>query len=150
MSKGIELTTIQIKAYNNGATMFLFPIDKINNDWLNKADNECFEYFIAKQSPIQKGDKDIGIDNTIFMFQECIDVKVARVKDLQLSHCQILLDLRVPLGSRELVFVNNRANGESFRTINQFKVWYNQQMKEQNIKRTYEDNDYVFLIEFKR
>ena len=29
-----------------------------------------------------------------------------------------------------------------------FESFYNQQMKEQNINRTYEDNDYVFLVEF--
>ena len=29
-----------------------------------------------------------------------------------------------------------------------FDDWYNQQMKEQNINRTYKDNDYVFLVEF--
>ena len=29
-----------------------------------------------------------------------------------------------------------------------FDDWYNQQLKEQNINRTYEDNDYVFLVEF--
>ena len=31
-----------------------------------------------------------------------------------------------------------------------FIYHYNKQIQEQNINRTYEDNDYVFLVEFKR
>lgn len=71
MSKGIELTPSQIKAYENGATMFLFPISKnilFNGvaDWCNKHKVSPFDSFwyneaIKSFSPIQKGDKDIFV-----------------------------------------------------------------------------------------
>lgn len=75
MFKGIELTQSQIKAYENGATMFLIPITlkelKYEHNrwwWKDTPDTEgadCFQCwddeFIPKFSPVQKGDKDIFI-----------------------------------------------------------------------------------------
>ncbi len=135
-------------------------------------DCESKEEFIAKYSPIQKGDKDIFVqeefqlngydfwnviykntclniptpfkwipasqmtkEQSRYSFSECIDVKVVRVKNItyedKLKICQ------------KFTYVEN-----AFWRTKYFKDFYNQQMKEQNINRTYEDNDYVFLVEF--
>lgn len=220
--KSIELTQSQIKALQSGATMFLFPINfiddfkmkKIKDDYNyynkifthNKKEQEEFEYILSVwnlnkctncrynlcisdcssivtfnifnktmnrdnvvdcinilDSPIQKGDKDIFVkeefqlngydfwnviykntclniptpfkwipasqmtkEQSRYSFSECIDVKIVKVQDItyeQISDIQIDCSIT-------------------------FKDFYNQQMKEQNINRTYEDNDYVFLVEF--
>lgn len=159
MNKGIELTPTQIKAYENGATMFLFGvIEELNNIVKTNDKEKLLSCFV-----IEKGDKDIFIqeefyiDNTglvnyrddfnfnanltyhksrmtkeqsRYSFSECIDVKVVRVKDIELEDW-------LKIG------VNCPAETECMRC-------YNQQLKEQNINRTYEDNDYVFLVEFKK
>ena len=205
MSKGIELTQTQIKAYEDVATMFMFPIDtnKIsinlneeNELYFNSAykfecsyckgkDSQCTdcygkgyiwdldceskEEFIAKYSPIQKGDKDIFVQENFatdpiikehilyesnfdgesfeyfcehigsiskiaskmtkeqsrYSFNECIDAKAIRVQEINIKD--------IPKIQTEMWM---------------FDDWYNQQLKEQNINRTYEDNDYVFLVEF--
>ena len=172
MSKSIILTPTQIKALESGATMFIISINKLQQkDIYNK-------FFINNFSPIQKGDKDIFVqeefatDSVIkehilyesnfdnkqtfeeycehtgaiptsackmtkeqsrYSFSECIDVRVVRVKDIK------IVDISRLLGDE---FYDNFG-----RTIDKF---YNKQMQELNINRTYEDNDYVFLIEFKR
>ncbi len=231
MSKGIELTQYQIKAYEDGATMFMFPINfiddfkmkKIKDDYnyynkiftLNKKEQEEFEYILSVwnlnkctncrhnlcisdcssivtfnifnktmnrdnvvdcinilDSHINKGDKDIFVkeefqlngydfwnviykntclniptpfkwipasqmtkEQSRYSFSECIDAKVIRVKNItyedKLKICQ------------KFTYVEN-----AFWRTKYFKDFYNQQMKEQNINRTYEDNDYVFLVEF--
>lgn len=202
MSKGIELTPIQIKAKEAGATMFLFPIDinKIsinlneeNGLYFNSAykfecsyckgkDSQCTdcygkgyrwdldceskEEFIAKYSPIQKCDKDIFVqeefqlngydfwnviykntclniptlfkwipayqmtkEQSRYSFNECIDVRVIRIQDITIKDISKLM-------------------WEEDWIVGAIEYLYNQQMKEQNIDRTYEDNDYVFLVEF--
>jgi len=50
-----------------------------------------------------------------------------------------------------LMWVGN-FNQEAYKQIGceLFIDMYNQQMQEQNINRTYNDNDYMFLVEFKR
>lgn len=152
MSKGIELTQSQIKAYENGATMFIFPISDEAKALLKKED------WIYADSPIQKGDKDIFIqeeftcsmsnilykskqvlsdrffynncivwqpasqmtkEQSRYSFSECIGVKVIRVQDIE------------------------------WVTGFHFPEFYNKCMEERNINRTYEDNDYVFSVEFK-
>ena len=60
-----------------------------------------------------------------YSFNECIDVRVVRVQEINIKD--------IPKIQTEMWM---------------FDDWYNQQMKEQNINRTYEDNDYVFLVEF--
>lgn len=122
------------------------------------------EEFIAKYSPLQKGDKDIfvqedfrfnecgdyeyktGLNTKVtshlninqwqpaskmtkeqsrYSFNECIDIKIVRVKEINIKD--------IPKIQTKMWM---------------FKDWYNQQLKKQNINRTYEDNDYVFLVEF--
>lgn len=154
MSKGIELTLMQIKAYEAGATMFMFFA---NNYRIESEFNKAI-------FPIQKGDKDIFVQEDFrlneygdyeyktgfstkvtshlninqwqkasqmikkesrFSFNECIDVRVVRVQEINIKD--------IPKIQTKMWM---------------FDDWYNQQMKEQNINRTYEDNDYVFLVEF--
>lgn len=163
MSKSIELTPIQIKALQSGATMFIISINKLQQ---KDIDNK---FFINNFSPIQKNDKDIFVkekfncigdcnfgipcqncgsngqgigifqasqmtkEQSRFSFSECIDVRVVRVRDIK------IVDISKLLGDE---FYDNFG-----RTIDKF---YNQQMQEQNINKTYEDNDYIFLVEFKK
>lgn len=191
MSKGIELTQSQIKAYENGATMFLFPmeisnfskemgctLDDIEKVVINDNGLTYSIYFKTddrqtSEMPIKKGDKDIFVqeefeeefsghivyksnvypdedgliyfkdefddfipyeyldyvwqkaknmtkEQSRYFFSECIDVKVVRVQDIEWV-----------MGYH-------------------FQRFYNRCMQERNINRTYEDNDYVFSVEFKR
>lgn len=216
--KSIELTPIQIKAKEAGATMFLFTIDnenisidsrnpdvflsayKFECSYCKGKDSQCTdcygkgyrwdldceskEEFIAKYSPIQKGDKDIFVqeefwqyENDIlyksnsdsdeemllngdyeptssfiwsnasqmtkeqsrYSFSECIDAKAIRVKDITIeSKIKIMGHINTNME------LNKDAYNENF------IYHYNQQMQEQKINRTYKDNDYVFLVEFKR
>ena len=206
--KSIELTPIQIKAKEAGATMFLFTIDnenisidsrnpdvflsayKFECSYCKGKDSQCTDCYgkgyrwdldceskeelIAKYSPIQKGDKDIFVqeefwqyENDIlyksnsdsdeemllngdyeptssfiwsnasqmtkeqsrYSFNECIDVRVIRIQDITIKDISKLM-------------------WEEDWIVGAIEYLYNQQLKEQNINRTYEDNDYVFLVEF--
>ena len=157
MNKSIELTRSQIKALESGATMFIFPVECSGG-----ASWDCEKTIIKELSTIQKGDKNIFVQEefwehetkTVFYktdnenirndkswqpasqmtkeqsrysFNECIDAKAIRVQEINIKD--------IPKIQTEMWM---------------FDDWYNQQMKEQNINRTYEDNDYVFLVEFKR
>lgn len=145
-------------------------------------DCESKEEFIAKYSPIQKGDKDIFVqeyayqtdigkmyynvkseagsyyipkengtlivasqmtkEQSRYSFNECIDAKAIRVQDW-IKY----LDTKNKKAIESFTFhVSNEPISQKRRRA--FESFYNQQMKEQNINRTYEDNDYVFLIEF--
>ena len=176
MNKGIELTPTQIKAYENGASMFLFPLSR---QTIMKYKNLTIGEY-KELLPIQKGDKDIfvqeeGIFTTYYRcykidadknlrsdltfeekleysninwqpasqmtkeqsrysFSECVDIRVVRVQDI----------------ARKYEMLNIIGVSLSGDIYSEFINFYNQQMKEQNINRTYEDNDYVFLVEFKR
>ena len=132
-------------------------------------DCESKEEFIAKYSPIQKGDKDIFIqeyayqtdigkmyynvrseagsyyipkengtlivasqmtkEQSRYSFSECIAVRVIRIQDITIKDISKLM-------------------WEEDWIVGAIEYLYNQQLKEQNIDRTYEDNDYVFLVEF--
>ena len=61
-----------------------------------------------------------------YSFSECIGIRVVRVKDITYEQ---ISDIKIDCSIT-------------------FEDFYNQQLKEQNINRTYEDNDYVFLVEF--
>ena len=221
--KSIELTQTQIKAYENGSTIFLFTIDnenisidsrnpdvflsayKFECSYCKGKDSQCTdcygkgyrwdldceskEEFIAKYSHIQKGDKDIFVqeefwqyENDIlyksnsdsdeeillngdyeptssfiwsnasqmtkeqsrYSFSECIAVRIVKVQDW-IKY----LDTKNKKAIESFTFhVSNEPISQKRRRA--FESFYNQQMKEQNINRTYEDNDYVFLVEFKR
>ena len=149
--------------------MFIFPIDNRILECVGSSDCvswDCEKTIIKELSTIQKGDKDIfvqedfrfneygdyeyktGLNTKVtshlninqwqkaskmtkeqsrYSFNECIDAKAIRVQEINIKD--------IPKIQTEMWM---------------FDDWYNQQMKEQNINRTYEDNDYVFLVEFKR
>lgn len=177
MSKGIELTPTQIEACEVGATMFLFPI---NAKELKMSEIGLIKHLL-QFSPVQKGDKDIfvqeeGIFTTYhrcykidadknlrsdltfeekldysninwqpasqmtkeqsrYLFIECIDIKIVKIQTIR---------------AHEILRIFGNHTNRHIYLYCDFRDYYNQQLKEQNINRTYEDNDYVFLIEFKR
>ena len=142
-------------------------------------DCESKEEFIAKYSPINKGDKDIFVkeefqlngydfwnviykntclniptpfkwitasqmtkEQSRYSFKECIAVRIVKVqgwmKYLNTKNKKAIESFTFHVSNEPISQKRRRA----------FESFYNQQMKEQNINRTYEDNDYVFLIEF--
>lgn len=170
MNKGINLTESQIKAYENGATMFLFFANKYR---IESEFDKCI-------FPIKKGDKDIFIKedryenidgnfyfNTVktddfnwypaslmtknesrYSFSKCIDVVgPIRVHEISGSHLKKLL-YEVPntIMEQSLSFWKKSVENR----YQEFIKYYNQQLREQNIERKYQDNDYIFLIEFER
>jgi len=143
-TKSIEVTQAQIKAYENGATMFIFPIDtEIPSGYIpqgmSRKENKPYQYnmwngdlkdVIFLDMPIQKGDKDIILYETkeldfenydhessfkLYKISECIDVKVVRVGELLISDIDKL--------RMEDDFVNGNF--------------------------PYQNKDYIFLIEIK-
>lgn len=181
MNKGIELTKSQIKAYENGATMFLFPTN-ISERIIE--DKETTDMFILSMFQIQKTDKDIFIkepfkvtnhhkdhfiyeyemreyftkqnifkdasqmakEQSRYSFSECIDNKIKKVQDLGLFELAYLTG-RWLVGASSIAFC--REQKKKF-VDSHFRDFYNEQMREKNIDRTYDDNDYIFLVEFKR
>ena len=150
--KALELTHSQLIAYENGASMFMFPVKHtIEPAYMETRKRMYCATLIERFAPIQKGDKFFvqeewmtGIQDGAFntklgwthkgnlaKIQGIIeDVRVVRVKDIDFKeHYKVIS----PLGGSPAL-----------------SRLYNQQMKEQGINRTYEDNDYIFLVEFKR
>jgi len=202
MNKSIEFTQSQIKAYQNGAKMFIVPIDtkgmKMSEIGLKKD--------LLQFAPIQKGDKDIFIkeefchdidedcsiqtkhdfkdsntyydwcdylgvesqdasqmtkEQSRYTISECIDVRVVRVRDIDIFDAEELginIDDSICWRDYEKI-IKGTSNPYYLPMYDEcpledirirIESFYNQQMQEQNINRTYEDNDYVFLIEIKR
>lgn len=178
MSKGIELTPSQIKAYENGAVMFIFPVASymMSKDYIYNPDEMLTtkEEFTDTYFPIQKGDKDIFVKEEFFKtpddikykardyiingsnkielwinasqmtkeqsrysFSECIDVRVIRVQDIEDYEI-----IKIVKGF-DVCDIHEEIEDD-------IRLFYNQQMQELNINRTYDDNDYVFLVEFKK
>ena len=179
MEKSIELTQSQIEVFKNGATKFIFPINQNIELIINDIDKEYgnvlrykekgidktnlidYEDFYLDWSPVQKGDKNIfikedfyidqafdvnykfdnlrtdlsflrkaeemNIEQCRFKFEECINIEIFRVQDLKLKDWQ-----------------------ECGSCLFDSKKFYNKLMQEFEINRTHKDNDYVFLLEFKR
>lgn len=174
MSKGIELSESQIKAYENGATIFLFFANKYR---IESEFDKCI-------FPIKKRDKDIFIKedryenadgsfyfNTIktddfnwypaslmtqkqsrYSFKECIDVQIIRPDSIARTGYFDGADLKEEilkgLGLKWIGYMS-RENYEEI-GFKLFVDFYNQQLKEQKINRTYNDNDYIFLVKFER
>ena len=199
--KSIELTQSQIKAKENGATMFIFTLNKnINilnikdgivsfiNNWSDYYDEINIEKFTKRYSPLQIGDKDVFVKeefiyssvvnqiaykaqtignlredltqdelddfNTInwkpasqmtkeqsrYSFKEILDVEVIRVQDIGVE------DYLSIFPQDDLYW-----NATTFKDKEEdFKDFYNQQMQDLGIDKTYENNNYVFLIEVDR
>lgn len=113
------------------------------NDHVSKGTYICYdtkstnhfsmEYFQASQ---------MTKEQSKYSFNECIDVRIVKVQDW-IKY----LDTKNKKAIESFTFhVSNEPISQKRRRA--FESFYNQQMKEQNINRTYEDNDYVFLVEF--
>lgn len=187
--KGIEFTQSQIKALENGATCFIFPICNDTNEHLQ-------EYIIYKDdtkliechAPIQKGEKffvqehyfkngteihyviecekdtilqadyHVGIIPASQMTyeqsrlkEECVDVRIVRPSQISktgyFDGADIDKKILKGLGLEWIGYFNRESYEEIGHKL--FVDLYNHQMQEQNINRTYENNDYIFLMEIK-
>ena len=169
--KSIELTRSQIKALENGATMLMFPIDtngkKMSEIGLKKdlldfsplqvddeyifvkeefyTDNDGNVYYNTDKTTgeIDYMNMEYDYHNASEMTQkqsrfslDCIDARVVRVQDMSIADMYNSLGADYKFTSEEML-------------INNFVEGCHTQLKEQNINRTYEDNDYVFLVEIK-
>jgi len=83
---------------------------------------------------------------------ECIDVRIVRVQDIArkgyFDGADIKEDILKGLGISWIGYFNRECYEEIGCDL--FVKLYNNQLKEQNINRTYEDNDYVFLMEVRK
>ena len=132
MNEGIEFTSSQIKAFENGATMFMFPVDEDTQAWLKNRDLDFIEVF----APIQKGDE-------FFIQEEFFECGCENT-------CTVCDELETN--------IMYRADGEDEFTEN--AVWQpaSQMQEHQSRYRSeclnirvarVDDNDYIFLIEIK-
>jgi ribosomal protein L23 len=191
MSKSIELTASQIKARENGATMFLVAIAQDKQEICRCAKDK--DEFIRNYSPLQKGDKDVWIkeefiespvlttkseyheygletssclgnyvnwkpasqmtkEQSRYSFKEILDVRVVRVQDICafdffFGYCSF--EESNGVGGFNILYNINGDEYDESTICDFYEEYYNQQMQEQNINRTYEDNDYTFLVETK-
>lgn len=171
--KNIELARSQIEALEKGATILIFPISEYDLNRTNRG------YPIGDSMPFQKGDKDIWVkekfrilnvyenNKTLIQYKsgryedkyykwqpalqmtkkqsrytiDCLDVKVVKVQDLSLE------EIEKYIGKNSFIICDEF---EQFRfNLRKLKKYYNTQLKEANINRTYKNNDYVFLAEVK-
>ena len=163
MNKVIELTQSQINEYENDASMFIFPI--INNTLRELAkDTENHNKFIQKFSPLQKGDNAYINELCLFEYRysestcldnylgEILDVRVVRVQDICafdfFGYCSF--EESNGVGGFNILYNINEDEYDEGSICYFYGEYYDKQMQEQNIKKTYEDNDYVFLVEVGR
>lgn len=202
--KSIQLTQQQIKAYENRASVFMFPIiikiERLNSEtdvtfyceeenrfkFLNKRE------FIKMYSPLQIGDKNVWTKEDLVLCKQCgemiyqfnyhknpkcpkcgesfitekafqpasqmtkeqsrytlkeiLNVNIVRVQDLKLF--ELLEITRKPIVLAKSIGFCDKQHIKFKEKY--FIDFYNQQLKEQNINSTYQDNDYIFLAEIKR
>lgn len=172
MSKGIELTQSQIKAYENGATKFLFPIDeKYKNKIPNNAKEVELLVFAQMTCPIWINDKDIFVKeefvidfkgkifyrNTIDERQLFIDnfnsnsLKATQMTKEQsrysFSECIDIKVIRVQdIEIDDLIKMYDKKSCDE----DGIMLYENAEDMAYALDIDYEANDYVFLIEFKR
>jgi len=141
MIKSIELPTSQINALENGATMLMFPLGKIQNKILEDVTfnyQEDLEDELLDSSPLQKGDKDVWIKEeskhhqqsgaTIYKSRysiDCLDVKFIKVQDIKTKQWANIIP-------NDGIFLD-----------------YNIKTCLKHTGIIYEDNDYIFLAEVK-
>jgi len=73
---------------------------------------------------------------------DCIDVRVLRVQDINFKEKE---ELTLCNDYSKIIDIDEHYEGVKWL----FEEKYNKQLKEQNINKTYEDNDYIFLCEVK-
>ncbi len=166
----IKLTASQIQSYENNATMFMFPItDKLvsrvenlsfgellmgrteNNELFSfenaelqgfKTKESCICEYIKTNAPVQVGNKDISISQSKYYFKECVDVKITKIN---------LLNSEEMMNIANLQYGYNPDNPMPIELMYEdFIDFYETQLKELNLNKEHKDNDYVFLVEFKR
>lgn len=156
--KAVELTQSQIKALEGGASMLILPIVGISIKNYKVLDVKSFIYDWCL---LQKGDKFFIQEDFVMIVNDICEVKQlasqmtyeqSRFKDLECVNVRVVKVQNIEYetsfkirGIKKSTFWSDCEN-----EIGMLEDFYNQQMKEQNINRTYEDNDYVFLVEFKR
>lgn len=166
MSK-LELTQTQVKRIENSTSdtvLLMFPIDmKIPIGYIpqgmSRKENEPYSYnmwndklkdVIFLDMPIQIGDKDIFVQEGIIL-KECIDIRVVRVQDIHKKKEINSLGISLNCMAKKK---EERTSGNEMLEMQRLDKMliesYNNQLKEANTNRTYEDNDYIFLVEFKR
>lgn len=152
MSKGIELTQSQIKAYENGATKFIFPITESMQHGADTFENYVF---IKRYSPIKQGDKDIFINEKTITCSNCNFeqswIELEEIKSLQeCPYCGYCNEVVADTFNECIDVKIVRVQDIEWVMGYHFQRFYNRCMEERNINRTYKDNDYVFSVEFKR
>ena len=91
---------------------------------------------------------------------DCIDVRVVSVQDIDICDAEDLGISTDGAISRDDLNESQKTNSNPYHLPmyaecpfepidDRISLFYNQQMQEQNINRTYKDNDYVFLVEVK-
>lgn len=131
----MNLTPLQLKAYENGATCFFFPLRKniaesfqycglvAKDDITYRA---CFwsddlENSLLIDTPFQIGDEFISLNDEAVSFKKCINARCSKVKNIKLGEL-------------------DKAGGIDIR----------EQLKESNNGKKVKDSDYVFKFEFLR
>lgn len=161
--KHITLTDTQIKAYHNGATMFLFPIEDMTcekciwykNKYCESSDTKVhFDSYedcesislFDKYLPIKKGDKDIQVRTQEYEIGLTDDEIASMGCAYSGEQHQMTYDVIGKI--KECVDVKIiRVQDIEWVTGFHFPKFYNRCMEERNINRTYKDNDYVFSVE---
>lgn len=159
MNKSIELAQSQIKARENGAVMFIFTLN--NCEVLHSIDD--FELKAGDKNVWIKEEFSIGVNGDIIVYKQeefkkdtMLSVTIKNWIDAsQMTKEQSRYSFKEILDVR-FVRVQDIVQGSEIQKINpnllnfkMFIYWYNNQLKERNINRTYEDNDYIFLVEVK-
>jgi len=194
MNKSIELTQSQIKAYQNRATMFMFPCEQVGFRQkfiarCHRCQKETLQHYMGEKEyiclecghkdikvlghsdenfrtqyhydfPLQKGDKNVLITEKEIVCKKCNKKQTwyaleDKISEQECPYCgyyneviadsfKEILDARVIRVQELTVYQKHKLYANSI------EDYYNQQMKELGLERTYKDNDYVFLFEVKR
>lgn len=131
----MNLTPLQLKAYENGATYFFFPLkDDIpegfqycglvaKDDIVYRASfwSDDFEDSLLIDIPFQIGDESISLNDGAIIFSKCVNIRCSKVKNIKLGEL-------------------DKSGGIDIR----------EQLKESNNGKKVKDSDYVFKFEFLR
>ena len=176
-NKGLELTRSQVKAFKNGANIFILPIVDIPIKKLAK-DGTYKDIVVSKFPPVLKGDKDIFIKETfaideewdrilyktdgngdimIYTFNNRLNWQPASEMTKEQSRYSLkeCIDIRV-VRVKDISFgdwskiLGGINKNLIVPTVDIAKNFYINTLKEKNINRTYEDNDLIYLIGLKR
>ena len=150
--KSIELTNSQLVALQNGATVLLFPVKHtIEPAYMETRERMYCNTLIERFSPLQKDDKFFVQEEWMLGIQDgAFNTKLGWTHKGNLAKIQgTTEDIKVTRVQDIDIFISAFLGWWS-KDVSDFATHYNQQMKEQNINRTYKDNDYVFLVRFKR